>query len=304
MKCVKINKKYAEKVKNELIDLKALSKDYKPVTDKEHIYFPINKEIKEYDIVEKECPKKEKENVEISSFDSIGDIIIIAEDAPDSVAEQLIKKKNIKVVLRKKGIHHGEFRTQDVEWVAGEKRKETIYMENGVRIKLNVETSYFSPRLSTERKRIADLVQDGEKVLVLFSGVAPYPLTIAKHAKPKLVVGVEKNKEANGYAIFNCRKYKNIELYNKDAKNFEYKEKFDRILMPLPKSSEDFLNVALKLIKKGGIIHFYDFIEEKNIPEESINKIKKHIKDFEVIEVVKCGQYAPRKYRICIDFRV
>ena len=47
--------------------------------------------------------------------------------------------------------------------------------------------------------------------------------------------------------------------------------------MPLPKSAEDFLDNTKKLIKKNGIIHFYDFLNEKDIPDHTIETIKKHI---------------------------
>ena len=304
MKCVKASKKEAETIKQKLIKLKALSKTHKPFVSKIYIYFPLSKEVKDFTTVNKKCEEISIPKVDISSFDQIGDIVIVAEDVRKKTANEILKNNSIKVVLRKKGIHKGEFRTQDLEVLAGENRKETIYKENGVQMKLDVEKVYFSPRLSTERRRIADLVKDNEKVLVLFSGVAPYPLTIAKHSKAKLIVGVEKNPLGHKYALENCKKYQNIALFNLDAKNFNYKEKFDRILMPLPKSAEDFLDVALKHLKKGGFIHFYDFIHESEIPNTSIKKIKKHIKKFKLIQVVKCGKFAPGKYRICLDIKV
>jgi len=236
------------------------------------------------------------------AHDIEGDIAVVGEDVSKKVCNELLKnKKNINVVLRKKGIHSGEFRTQKLEIICGEARKETIYKENGVQMKLDVERCYFSPRLSTERMRIADLVKDKEKVLVLFSGVAPYCLSIAKNANPSLIVGVEKNPIAHEYAVWNCRKYKNIELFNKDARDFEYKGKFDRVLMPLPKSADDFLDVAFKFVKKNGIVHFYDFLHENDIPDVALEKIKKKIK---VLKIVKCGQYSPGKFRICVDFQV
>ena len=305
MKCVKVAKKDAERVKETLITQSALSRDFKPVTDEEYIYFPLSKDVEGFETVDYDCPAIEKEEeIETSSFDQVGDIIILSEEASDEDAQKLIKRPHVKVVLKKVGIHKGEFRTQDLEWIAGEKRKETIYKENGVQMELNVETCYFSPRLSTERKRIADLVQDNEKVLVLFSGVAPYPLVIAKHANPDLIVGVEKNPDAHRFALYNCRKIKNIELFNKDAKDFQSDIKFDRILMPLPKSSAEFLPTALKNAKKGTIIHMYDFELEEDIPEKTIEKIKEFVKEFEVISINKVGKYAPGKYRICVDFRV
>ncbi len=303
MKCVKVLKKDAEKVKQRLIAFKVLAKGYKPCSGREYLYLPVNKEIEGYEICDKDFEKVEKQNLEFEAYDQIGDIVIAGEDVSDEEAKKLIKVANAKVVLRKVGIHKGEFRTQDLEYIAGEKRKETVYKENGVAMKLDVEKCYFSPRLGTERMRIARLVKDKEKVLVLFSGVAPYPLVLAKHSKADLIVGVEKNAVAHEYAEYNCRKYKKIKLYNLDVKDFKTKEKFDRVLMPLPKSAEDFLEIVVKLVKKNGIVHFYDFSEERDIPEKALEKIRKKIKNFEVLRVVKCGKYAPGKYRICVDFK-
>ena len=240
----------------------------------------------------------------MAAYDVIGDIVIVGEDVENEFCEELIKRKNINVVLRKKGIHHGEFRTQDLEVVCGEERKETVYKENGVEMKLDVEKCYFSPRLGTERMRIAELIKRGEKVWVLFSGVAPYCLVLAKNSEVREIVGVEKNPVAHKYAVENCKKYPNIKLYNEDAKEFFSEDKFDRILMPLPKSAEDFLDVALRFVKKKGIIHFYDFLHENDIPDVALDKIKKKVKKYKVLEIVKCGQYSPGKFRICVDFQV
>ncbi len=305
MKCLKVPNKEANKVKNVLIEDKALAYGYKPVKEKSYVYFPLSKKVSlSYDVVEKDCVQLEDKQESLGSFDQVGDIVILGEKVDVSLAKEIVKRKGVKVVLRKKWIHKGEFRTQDMEVLEGEDRKETVYKENGVEMRLDVETCYFSPRLSTERRRVADLVKDGEKILVLFSGVAPYPLVIARNAKPFLIVGVEKNPVAHEYAVKNCEKFSNIELFNQDAKEFSYKSKFDRVFMPLPKSAEDFLDVALSLVKKGGVVHFYDFVEEKGFPENSVEKIKKKIKSFKVLDTVICGQYGPGKVRVCIDFSV
>ena len=238
------------------------------------------------------------------AYDVIGDIVIVGEDFPNEKCEELLDKKNINVVLRKVGIHHGEFRTQDMEVVCGEDRKETTYKENGVEMKLDVEKCYFSPRLSTERQRIAELVKEGERVLVLFSGVGPYCLVLAKNSEAAKIVGVEKNKIAHEYSVWNCRKHDHVEIINQDANDYFSEDKFDRVLMPLPKSAEDFLDVAVKYVKKGGVIHFYDFLHENDIPDAALEKIKAHVSKFKVLDVVKCGHYSPGKFRICVDFVV
>ena len=85
-------------------------------------------------------------------------------------------------------------------------------------------------------------------------------------------------------------------------------EKFDRILMPLPKSAEDFLDTALMAAKKGAVVHFYDFLHETEIPHRAFYKIEKACKrnnlKCKMLNYVKCGQHAPRVFRICVDFEI
>lgn len=253
------------------------------------------------------------------SHDVTGNIAII--EIPEELKKkQLIiakaileSNKNIYTVLKKADIHKGDFRTQKLSFLVGKRTKETIHKENNVQIKLNVEDVYFSPRLSNERKRIFQQVKHGEDVLVMFSGVAPFCLVIAKNAKPKIVYGVEINPKAHKYALGNVKLNKltnKIRLYKGDVKRVLPKltKKFDRIAMPLPKTGEDFLEVALKVSKKGTIIHFYDFSQEKDFPKQSTEKIdnacKKSKKKFRILNSVKCGAYAPYVYRVCIDFQI
>jgi tRNA (guanine37-N1)-methyltransferase len=84
-------------------------------------------------------------------------------------------------------------------------------------------------------------------------------------------------------------------------------KKYDRIVMPLPKTADEFLDSALMLSKKGTIIHFYDFLEENNFSEAK-NKIekacKKHSIRYKIRDMVKCGQQSPYVYRICVDFEI
>jgi tRNA (guanine37-N1)-methyltransferase len=304
MLCVKVAKKDGQKVKEVLVSLGVLARGYRSPAEDGFLYFPVTEKVEGYPVVEKVCDKVKRYDVPVSSFDQVGDIVILGDEADPAIAETLIKRQSVAVVLQKVGQHHGEFRTQDLRWLAGEKRKETWYKENGVRMRLDVERCYFSPRLSTERKRVADLVKDGEKVLVLFSGVGPYPLVIAKHAKPALIVAVEKNPVAHQYAVANCKKYEIIQCYNEDVKAFVSKEKFDRVLMPLPKSAEEFLDVVVRLVKEDGVIHFYDFVQESEWPVQCLEKIRKKVKKIIVLAETLCGKYAPGKYRVCVDFKI
>jgi len=252
-----------------------------------------------------------------TSYDVIGDIIILEIKDELSKKEKMIANalldmhKNVKVVCKRVGIHTGKYRKQKVKVIAGEKRKTTIHKELNTRLKVHVENVYFSPRMSSERKRIMDQINPGEKILVMFSGCAPYPCVFAKNTKAKEIVGVEINPQGHELALENValNKLYNVRLYLGDVRKVipKLKEKFDRICMPLPKGGEDFLDIALGAAKKNAIIHFYDFLHESEF-EEASQKISDACdtagRTCKIISLTKCGQHAPRVFRICVDFQV
>src|SRR5262249_55187053 len=152
--------------------------------------------------------------------------------------------KNLRTVLKKLGPMEGEYRVRRVKPIAGEERTETIYKENGVLMKLDVSKVYFSVRLSSERKRIAELVMPNERVRVLFAGVGPFALAIAKRRPEAEVVAVEINPEAVRYMRENIalNKIRNMEALESDARSLDLRalgRKFDRVVMPLPKSAHE-----------------------------------------------------------------
>lgn len=253
-----------------------------------------------------------------ASFDVIGSIAIIEipkelERKEKKIADALMAiQRNVKTVAKKIGIHKGAFRTQKLKIIAGEKTKETEAKENNVRLRLDVEKVYFSPRLSTERQRISEMIKKGESVLVMFSGCSPYVCVIAKNSPAKEVYGIEINPLGHKYGLENIRinKITNAMLFQGDVKKVvpKLKKKFDRILMPLPRSAEDFLETAFKASKKGTIIHFYDFEKEEDLPQKAFEKVEKACrkarKKYKILAWRKCGQYGPGKFRVVVDFRL
>lgn len=242
-----------------------------------------------------------------SSYDIIGNIIILSEKtkSPKLAAKALLKShKNVKTVGIITGIHKGKYRTRKIKILAGEKTKEAFYKENNVLILLNIKTCYFSPRLASERLRIAKQIKKNEIVLVMFSGVAPYPLVISKNSKAKGVYAVEINPQAHKYAEKNVRlnKLTNIKLYKGDVNKIlpKIKIKFDRIIMPLPKTSVKYLFLALKKAKSKAKIHLYVFSHEGKL-KQKLEQIKKY--KVKILKIIKAGTYAPGKYRYCIDLQ-
>jgi len=254
-----------------------------------------------------------------TSFDVVGDIMIFSEFPKElTKREKLIGKTileayhHIKTILKKTKKYSGKFRTPKLKVIAGEKRKETVCKENGILLKLNVEKAYYSPRMSSERKRIAELINKNESVLVMFSGSGVYPLVIAKNTECKEVYGIEINPDAHKFGLENIKKNKlgnKINLFLGDVNKIlpKLNKKFDRIVMPLPKGGENFLNLALEFIKRNGTIHFYDFLHENEFHKakgKTEDACKKSGKKCKILKIVKCGQYSPGFFRICADFEV
>ncbi len=254
----------------------------------------------------------------VGAYDVVGDIGIIIvpkvlEHKEGLIAEQLLKiNKKIRVVAKRCGFYGGEFRTIPLQILAGEDRKETEAKEFGIRLLLNPETVYYSVRSGNERKRVASMVGGGESVLVLFSGVAPFPLIISKYSKAKTIVGIEKNPLAHGYGIENLKrnkKHKNIRLYLGDAKVVvpTLSAPFDRVVMPLPTRGEEFLPSALQVLKTGGFLHFYD-LQPADQFDQSVEKIVSACAAYNRVvtstSVTRCGHCGPRTYRICIDSKI
>ncbi len=337
MHAIKVPRKNAETVKKYLIEVNNLSSDYKIVRNCGFIYFPIiskTKVDKKYSVVSvasekkiqkpkdlrekilQKLTKKELEHLK-TSFDHIGTIAILEIDPELQKKEKLIGKAllemlpSIKTVLKKDGRHEGEFRTQKMKLLAGIDTRETIHRENGISLLLDVEKVYFSPRLSNERKRIMQLVKPGESILVMFSGCAPYPCVLAKNTTAKEIYGVELNPIAHQYAVRNVavNKLKNVSLYLGDVRVVvpKFGIVFDRILMPLPRSSQDFLDVALAVSKNRTVIHCYDFLHKYHF-QDAVEKVENACavagKRCKILRIVKCGQHSPHIYRICVDFVV
>lgn len=248
------------------------------------------------------------------SFDSVGTIAVLEiceelEPYEKVIAQTLINNiKNIHTVLKKAGVRSGKFRRIKLRWLAGKRTKTTEHKESACVIRLNVETCYFSPRLSHERLRIAELIQPGERVLVAFSGVAPYPLVFAKNSKAKEIVGVELNPVAHVFAEENIILNKvqdRVKVFEGDvSKVVPTLGKFDRVVMAMPKGGDKFLPSCIPAVKNGGVLHYYDFgsLDEFDaIADLVIKECKTLGRTCEIIDVIKAGEHSPRVYRVCVD---
>jgi tRNA (guanine37-N1)-methyltransferase len=252
-----------------------------------------------------------------TGIDIIGDIAIVKLDA--SVKDQgsavgeaiLTSMKHVRAVFDQEGGLEGDFRLRKLRHVAGEKRTVTMHKENQLRFMVDVEKCYFSPRLSTERLRIAELVQPGEKVLNMFAGVGPYSNTISKRKK----VTVYSN-ELNGVAFElhvrnnKLNKVENLtNMSQEDASRLPevLDVKFDRILMPHPSQSDRFLPAAIEMVKPGGWIHYYRHVSGYDLAEaeeELSRELRGMIGEGAKFSGRKVREIGPRYIELVADIHV
>jgi len=261
----------------------------------------------------------EENNEFISAFDQIGKIIIVR--IPDSllskkeiIGETLLKEvKTAKSVFYQVSAVEGDFRTRKLEIIAGEDNTETEYKEFGCKFTVDVENAFFSPRLSTERERIANLIQDGEVITNMFAGIGMFSIMVAKKKKctvfsldinPMASKLCEKNIELNKLAG-------NIISINGDASKIikeQLMDKSDRTLMLLPERSDEFLESAINTTKNGGIIHYYSHIhadkksDAGKLSEEhflQITPIQSEILTSKIVRAV-----GPRYYQTVVDVKI
>jgi len=263
----------------------------------------------------------------IIGYDLIGDIAIVRfkeislKEKIQEAKKIIQENSNIKTVLEKTEKIKGKLRTYKTKYLYGKNTTETIHKESNCLFKLDVEKCYFSPRLSNERIEVSNKIKQmklnkKKNILVLFAGVAPYSIIIAKNNPKSKIYSIEINRLASKYAEENVKlnKLNNVRIIQGDVKKLEQiikknkiPKKYDVIVMPRAQLKYTFLKEALQVSKKGTFIFYYDFCKEKEIEERTKNiedEAKKQVKKIKILQVKKAGEIAPYKFRIRIDFEV
>ncbi len=248
-------------------------------------------------------------------FDRVGDIAVVMV-APElatldrEIGEIILElHHNVRVVAKRDGQYHGEYRTLPLAIIAGEQRLTTVHRENGVNLRLDLARVYFSVRSAHERARIAALVQPGETVAVLCSGIGPFPLVIARHSGAREVIGIEKNPLAHAYALQNLQanpKITGVRFFEGDVTQVlpMLDKNFDRILVALPHGGEALLPWALAALRPGGTLHYYD-IQAKGCSTATRTKVatacRQQGRQMLPLGITRCGHCGPAVYRLCLD---
>ena len=255
------------------------------------------------------------------SFDIIGDIAIMelspaAEPYERTIAEALTQvHTGVRTVFSKAGPIVDSLRVRPLHLVLGENRSETIHKEHGCRFKVDVSKAFFSPRLSSEHKRVADQVAPGETVVDMFAGVGPFSVLIAKRLDNVVVHAIDANPEATKLIEENSklnRVQNKITVWSGDAHKIVCKNLSrvaDRVIMNHPSEAKNFLEDASKAFKSlGGTLHYYTFADgedsETRAEEELGGRLSSSKWEIETTTTHKVRGVAPMKWHIVVDAQV
>jgi tRNA (guanine37-N1)-methyltransferase len=255
------------------------------------------------------------------SFDVVGDITVLQLDSDlatyeVSIAEAIMEvHPNVRAVFAKSGEVSGTGRIRPLRYIAGENRTQTIHKEHGCLFNVDLSKVFFSPRLSTEHQRVAQLVDDGERVVDMFAGVGPFSVLIAKRVGDVGVEAIDANPQAIELVRENARANKvesKVHAHLGDARDI-IRENFthvaSRVIMNHPSASKDFIKAACDALRPtGGVIHYYTFAGS-NWETDSRNEIEHGVEASgcvaeRVFGIHRVREVAPTKWQVAVDLRV
>ncbi|HWQ17386.1 MAG TPA: class I SAM-dependent methyltransferase family protein [Sulfolobales archaeon] len=275
--------------------------------------------------IAKEILGEEKANLVWSGLDIVGDIAVMRKPPNVEIedlrilAEELLKKLSwLKSVWAAISPVEGSHRLRRLEWLAGEKRTETLYREHGCVFKVDIARVYISPRLSYEHIRIARLVKPGENIINMFAGAGLFSIIIARFAKPARVISIDINEDAYKLMLENIElnKVRGVVVPIKgDALELidRYSNTAQRVLIPLPELALRAFPKALRAIDREGYIHVYEFTNARNKLEalEQVEKIyretiegNRDVAKYSIEGRRIVRSVGPRKYQVVLDIWV
>ncbi|MHA2101555.1 MAG: class I SAM-dependent methyltransferase [Candidatus Kariarchaeaceae archaeon] len=343
---ISVPKEYGEKILKYLKENEILALNLQILRDSDNLIIPVVKQpdLEKLQIlfelqnslrlVEQKFPYKKKRHSSIAdalmgeippnlvefqpvAFDQIGSIAVV--DIKDEVLPYTEKigtaifnlHPSINAVYRKSKAVSGVTRLRGLELIAGSEVYETIHKEHGIKIFVDLRNIYFSPRLSTEHNRIANLVNENEVVFDMFGAAAPFALHISTLHNAKIFtldINESAPKIIKKSIQLNPKLKGDIKILTGDANavcSDLIKEgvQFDRIIMNHPSDSTRYLQLANKLLKKRGYIHFYSFVTIENHDDICSKIIKEELPGYQIVEIVRVRQYSPKESHTCITIR-
>ncbi|MFB6202096.1 MAG: class I SAM-dependent methyltransferase family protein [Halorhabdus sp.] len=320
--CVRVAREDGEATRERLVERDLVDETHEIVVEDDALFIPVvdpDSVPSRYPVVHREVPTRETQTMPADllgfdpSYERLGDIVILDENDPDRadvIADAIMASDlPVETVLDRASKVKGEQRVRDWAVLAGD-GTETVHREHGSEFLLDVATVYFSPRLATERHRVAEQVAAGEHTFDMFAGVGPFVIPFAKRGAT--TVGVDVNPDAIAYLQENARRNgvkDRVTAIEGDVREVapEYDGWADRIVMNLPHSADAFLDTAVDLAGEDCLLHYYDIAHEDDPfgpGERAIRKAAGEEYDVTVETRRTVRSYAPHELNVVLDVRV
>lgn len=320
--CVRVPREQGEAVRSSLAEADIIHEDYEIEATDDWLYIPVTttKHLPDtYEIVRR-TPRKRSQQVLPGDilgysprYERLGDIALIDEgdtERAQEIADALVASDiPVSSVLNRQSKISGRYRVRDWALLAGDST-ETLHREFGVKFRVDVTETYFSPRLATERNRVIDQVSPDERVIDMFAGVGPFIIPMACRGAD--VVGVDINDVAIDYLEANAALNdvsERVTAIHGDVREIgeTYAGWADRLIMNLPHSAQEFLPTAKRLASDRCRLHYYDIQHEDAPFAPGKSAIREVFDDEYAISVEDeriVRSYAPHEVNVCLDIDV
>ena len=318
--CVRVPREEGEATRQRLAADGLVSEAYEIELAEGHLYIPVTdpSAVGDLPVVERDPDPREGQTmpadlVEDPSYERVGDVAVVDEDDPDRaerVAEAVVESDlPVDAVLNRASKVKGQERVRDWEVLAGD-GTETVHREYGCEYLVDLTEAFFSPRLATERHRVAEQVEAGEHAFDMFAGVGPFVVPFARRGAT--VVGADVNPEAIAYLRENARRNgvaERVTAIEGDVRAVvpDYGGWADRVVMNLPHSADEFLDAAVLLAGEEAVIHYYDIQHEEDPfgpGEAAIRRAAEPDYEATVETRRRVRSYAPHEVNVCLDVRL
>ncbi|EPS64117.1 hypothetical protein M569_10664, partial [Genlisea aurea] len=236
-------------------------------------------------------------------------------------------KPKIQTVVNKVDAIQNDFRTMQLEVLAGNNSLVTTVVESGLRFNVDlaaVYVKYWNSRLGTERQRLLGCFSSSDVVCDVFAGVGPIALSAAKIVK--YVYANDLNPRAVEYLERNCvvnKLERKIRVFNMDGRRFietvfplaaERSRPITQVVMDLPNDAAEFLDAFRGLFGRNFSpgttlprIHVYGFSRAEDPEFDFLQRIKAGLSEDDVkggVEMHRVRAVAPGKWMLCASFEL
>ena len=336
--CVRVPREDGEAARNTLAEADLVTETREIIVEDRWLYIPVTDATAvpdDYEVIHHDVPTRETQTTPADivdftpSYERIGDVVVVDEDDPEraqvlaaAVMESAIPAR---AVINRASKIKGDLRVRDWEVLAVAEDEtdraptETVHREYGCEYALDLAAVYFSPRLATERHRVAEQVRAGEQTLDMFAGVGPFVVPFAKRGAT--AVGVDLNDTAIEYLRENAGRngiadritaiHGDVRAVAEpggiDGDGMDYRAWADRLVMNLPHSADEFLDTAVELAGEECILHYYD-IQHEDDPYGPAERAIRAAAEPQYAVTVETRHtvrsYAPHELNVVLDVRL